>query len=146
MQFLQHLRRLTSAAQSINRVVSFLLKHSSAAHSQPGKAARHEALPNAQAAGYEDDLWECIVEELEKSSINARINVFYMLDSLLDQSIAIGIESYRDLVRRDLEKIVGLTVPTDIREGVLNRMSSMQVCIHNLQHAPFIALTCTAGP
>ena len=50
-----------------------------------------------------------------------------MLDSLLDQSLALGVESYRELVRKDLEKVVDLTVPRDAREGVLNRMSAMQV-------------------
>ena len=118
MQFLSHLRRLTSAAQSINKVVSFLLKHSSQAPTRPGRAA---------ASHSEADLWECILEELEKSSINAKINIFYMLDSLLDQSLAMGVESYRELVKNDLEKVVNLTVPRDTREGVLNRMSTLQV-------------------
>lgn len=118
MQFLSHLRRLTSAAQSINKVVSFLLKHSSQAPTRPGRAA---------ATHSEADLWECILEELEKSAINAKINIFYMLDSLLDQSLAMGVESYRELVKNDLEKVVHLTVPKDAREGVLNRMSALQV-------------------
>jgi hypothetical protein len=50
-----------------------------------------------------------------------------MLDSLLDQSLAIGLESYRTLVQRDLEGVVDLTVPTDIKEGLLNRLSTVQV-------------------
>ena len=133
MQFLSHLRRLTSAAQSINKVVSFLLKHSSQAPTRPGRAA---------ASHSEADLWECILEELEKSSINAKINIFYMLDSLLDQSLAMGVESYRELVKNDLEKVVNLTVPRDTREGVLNRMSTLQVskklsCSFNASHAKF---------
>lgn len=72
-------------------------------------------------------MWACILEELEKSSINARINIFYMLDSLLDQALAIGLESYRTLVEKDLEAVVDLTVPIDVKEGVLNRLSTVQV-------------------
>lgn len=55
------------------------------------------------------------------------MNIFYMLDSLLDQSLALGIEGYRELVKTDLEKVVALAVPENMREGVLNRMSTMQV-------------------
>lgn len=128
MQFLTHLRRLTSAAQSINKVVTFLIKHSSQVSSsssrrQPVASTSQTSVPTAQ----EQDLWACIIEELEKSSINAKINIFYMLDSLLDQALAIGLESYRTLVERDLETVVDLTVPTDVKEGVLNRLSTIQV-------------------
>lgn len=135
MQFLTQLRRLTSAAQSINKVVAFLLKQSAI----PNERTRHNSRPtvavdasSASESGNvthgEADLWECIMEELEKASINARMNIFYMLDSLLDQSLAIGVESYRRLVSLDIDKVVQFTVPTSLREGVLNRMSTMQVC------------------
>ena len=67
------------------------------------------------------------MEELAKASINARMNIFYMLDSLLDQSLALGVETYRAFITADLERIVTFTVPTDVRDGVLNRMSTMQV-------------------
>lgn len=128
IQFLAHLRRLTSAAQSINKVVTFLIKHSSHAtlsssRRPPTASSSQPSLPSAQ----EQDLWACIIEELEKSNINARINIFYMLDSLLDQAQAIGLESYKTLVTRDLEIVVDLTVPTDVKEGVLNKLSTVQV-------------------
>lgn len=130
MQFLTHLRRLTSAAQSINKVVTFLIKQSSQASSSssfsrrpPSASSSQSTSPNAQ----EQDLWACIIEELEKANINARINIFYMLDSLLDQAQSIGLESYRILVERDLETVVDLTVPTGVKEGVLNRLSTVQV-------------------
>lgn len=123
MHFLTQLRRLTSAAQSINKVVSFLIKNSGQLPSRRTPNAVASATPNAQ----EQDLWACIIEELEKCSINARMNIFYMLDSLLDQTLALGIESYRTLVTKDLEKVVDMTVPLDIKEGVLNKMSTMQV-------------------
>ena len=136
MQFLSHLRRLTSASQSINKVVSFLLKNSSPSISSRSRLSRNTVAATTTIHN-EADLWECVLEELEKSSINARINIFYMLDSLLDQSLAIGIESYRELVKKDLEKVVNLTVPRATREGILNKMSAMQVrpCLLNLIHS-----------
>jgi len=163
MQFLQHLRRLTSAAQSINKVVAFLLKHSrvqtaaSSTHQlhhetdltlssvSAGVAAETVASSNlttpttttttsttttaaVDATHEEADLWECILEELgEKASINTKINLFYMLDSLLAASAANEMPAWKAFVARDLEKVVALTVPRDVGEGVLNRMSAMQV-------------------
>jgi len=172
MQFLQHLRRLTSAAQSINKVVAFLLKHSrvqtaaSSTHqlhhetdltlsSAPASASALAAAGVAtetvassnlttpttttttittsttaavDATHEEADLWECILEELgEKASINTKINLFYMLDSLLAASAANEMPAWKAFVARDLEKVVALTVPRDVGEGVLNRMSAMQV-------------------
>lgn len=126
IQFLAQLRRLTSAAQSINKVVAFLLKQSVVPH--PGSRKRPASESDAPKATHgESDLWDCIMEELAKASINARMNIFYMLDSLLDQSLALGVETYRAFITADLERIVTLTVPTDVRDGVLNRMSTMQV-------------------
>lgn len=170
MQFLQHLRRLTSAAQSITKVVVFLLKHS-----QPHQAQPTNHLPanptttttgdpttdkSSNATGSltlsslattvtdananpttttttttiaptheEADLWECIVEELgsERASINAKINIFYMLDSLLDHSLTANFPAWPAFIQRDLDKVLRFTVPTHLREGVLNRMSALQV-------------------
>lgn len=143
MQFLTHLRRLTSAAQSINKVVSFLIKHSSHASATKRPSALVAGSSSQSGAAkpspQEQDMWACILEELEKSSINARMNVFYMLDSLLDQTLAIGLESYRILVERDLEAIISLTVPTDVKDGVLNRMSTTQVS-YPLHFAEFFVI------
>ena len=146
MQFLTHLRRLTSAAQSINKVVTFLIKHSSQVSSsssrrQPIASTSQTSVPTAQ----EQDLWACIIEELEKSTINAKINIFYMLDSLLDQALAIGLESYRTLVERDLETVVDLTVPTDEKEGVLNRLSTIQVSQSISQIRRILPDKCSVG-
>lgn len=59
--------------------------------------------------------------------MNARMNIFYALDSLLEQAAAAGQPQYGALVRRDLARIVDLVVPPGTREGVLNVLSTVQV-------------------
>ncbi|KAJ8594219.1 hypothetical protein M405DRAFT_930290 [Rhizopogon salebrosus TDB-379] len=66
MQFLGLIRKLNASQQSIQKVVAFALKY----FSRCG-----------------EDLWECIIEECQKGSINHRINILYFLDSLCETSL-----------------------------------------------------------
>ena len=64
-----------------------------------------------------------------QATINARINIFFALDALLDASTNSG--AARDapflrMARRDLGRIVDLVVPDD-RDGVLNALSATQI-------------------
>lgn len=63
------------------------------------------------------------MEECGRVNLNARINLLYFLDTLLDKQ-APG-QPYKEFVRRDLAKLVEMVVP-DTREGVLNLMSTNQ--------------------
>ncbi|KAI5475364.1 hypothetical protein MNV49_001595 [Pseudohyphozyma bogoriensis] len=103
MQFLSLLSRLTSSLASIQKVSAFALKH-------------------GQSCG--DDIWDCLVDECGQVSLNARINLLYFLDTLLDKQGQTM--PYKDLVRRDLGKFVEMVVPNS-REGLLNLMSANQV-------------------
>ncbi|THH09643.1 hypothetical protein EW145_g1872 [Phellinidium pouzarii] len=112
MQFLTLLRRLNacSSQQSIQKVVAYALKY----FSRCG-----------------EDLWDCVVEECQKGSINTRINILYLLDALCETSLlskaASGSSSafYVDFVARDLAKIVEYVIPEG-REGLINLMSATQ--------------------
>jgi len=85
-----------------------------------------------------EDLWDCIVEECQKGSINARINILYFLDSLCEtcllvksHSSAVGSDGkagnlYVDFVARDLAKIVEYVVPEG-RQGLPNLISTKQI-------------------
>jgi len=90
-------------------------------------------------SGCGEDLWDCIVEECQKGSINNRINILYLLDSLCETSLlakshpsALGQDGtqsssfYVDYVSRDLGKIVDYVVPEG-RQGLPNLMSTKQV-------------------
>ncbi|ORX35577.1 CTD kinase subunit gamma CTK3-domain-containing protein [Kockovaella imperatae] len=107
LQFLQLLRKLNASSQSIQKVVSFAVK-------------------NGARCG--DDLWECILDESAKGSLNTRINILYFLDSLLDTSLALGPPDapYASLIARNLGKIVSRVVP-ETREGVLNAKAARQI-------------------
>lgn len=120
MQFLGLLRKLNATQQSIQKVVSYALKY----FSKCG-----------------EDLWECIIEECQKGSINHRINILYFLDSLCETSLLAKayqpphpIESsshannafYVDYVARDLSQIVECVVPVG-RQGLPNLTSTKQI-------------------
>ncbi|TFY71244.1 hypothetical protein EVG20_g1769 [Dentipellis fragilis] len=118
MQFLTLLRRLNASQQSIQKVVGYALKY----YARCG-----------------EDLWDCIVEECQKGSINNRINILYFLDSLCETSllakshpVVLGPDVppnssfYVDYVSRDLAKIVESVVPEG-RQGLPNLMSTKQI-------------------
>ncbi|CCM06043.1 uncharacterized protein FIBRA_08289 [Fibroporia radiculosa] len=89
-------------------------------------------------SGCGEDLWDCIVEECQKGSINNRINILYLLDSLCETSLLakshqghVGQDGaqtsfYVDYVARDLGKIVEYVVPEG-RQGLPNLMSTKQI-------------------
>ncbi|KAF9049315.1 hypothetical protein BDZ89DRAFT_1006661 [Hymenopellis radicata] len=116
MQFLNLLRRLNATQQSIQKVVAFAVKY-------------------FKPCG--EDLWDCIVEECQKGSINSRINILYCLDSLCEMSLLVkshsnttahpsGNNQYLDFVARDIGKIVENVVPPG-REGLPNLVSTRQI-------------------
>lgn len=104
MHFLDSLRHLTSTHASIQKTVSYAIKYG----------------PRCA-----DDLWDCLIEECEKASLNARLNMLHLLDSLLGAGGGSS-SVYLGHTERDLEKLVDLVVP-EVREGVLNLMSTEQV-------------------
>lgn len=112
MTFLSHLRRLNASQQSIQKVVAFAVRH-------------------FVACG--EDLWDCIVEECQKGSINSRINILYFLDSLCETCLLLRSHSstangpqYVDFVSRDLQKVVESVVPEG-RAGLPNLTSTKQI-------------------
>jgi len=129
MHFLNLLKGLNASQQSIGKVVRYALKY-------------------FQKCG--DDLWECIEEECQKGTLNTRINILYMLDSLCESSLvaygalqsqsqshpstsgaaaAMQIQKepfYIGFVRKDLFKLVDMVVPEG-REGLANLMSTTQI-------------------
>ncbi|TFK45122.1 CTD kinase subunit gamma CTK3-domain-containing protein [Crucibulum laeve] len=117
MHFLTLLRRLNASQQSIQKVVGFAVKF----------------FPPCG-----EDLWDCIVEECQKGTINSRINILYFLDSLCETCLLVKSHSssvqqdtnanglYVSFVTRDLGKIVESVVPEG-REGLPNLISTKQI-------------------
>ncbi|BEI85551.1 hypothetical protein CcaverHIS002_0509520 [Cutaneotrichosporon cavernicola] len=107
LQFLKFVRTLNASQQSIQKVVSFAVKY---------------------GAKCGDDLWECVADEIGKGSLNARINILYLLDSLAETSAAVGPPDapYLPLIERGLPALVAAVVPAT-REGHLNARSARQI-------------------
>jgi CTD kinase subunit gamma len=112
MQFLAHLRKLNATQQSIQKVVGFAVRY---------------------FPGCGEDLWDCIVEECSKGSLNSRINILYFLDSLCETCLLLKSHSttasgpqYVEFVSRDLHKVVDSVVPKG-RTGLPNLTSTKQI-------------------
>ncbi|KAF9569992.1 hypothetical protein EC968_002351 [Mortierella alpina] len=66
-----------------------------------------------------EDLYSCIIEELEQtSSINARMNIFYVLDSICHQSHKAGFPGYMELIQRNLPTIIDCVTPSGPKGNV----------------------------
>ncbi|WWC88998.1 uncharacterized protein L201_003915 [Kwoniella dendrophila CBS 6074] len=107
MQFLQLIRKLNASQQSIQKVVGYAIKYGSRCG---------------------EDLWECIIEQCGKGSLNTRINILYFLDNLLEIALPLGPSEtpYPNLINKNLQDIVEKVVP-DNRDGILNLRSAKQI-------------------
>src|SRR5271154_1547242 len=91
LQFLDQLRHLSASQSSATKLSQFALKH----------RALHE------------DLYSCILEELPATSLNDKVNIFYFLGILVEQSERARFRGYGDMIRRDLDRIVADVAPAD---------------------------------
>ncbi|KZT41888.1 hypothetical protein SISSUDRAFT_1069656 [Sistotremastrum suecicum HHB10207 ss-3] len=117
MQFVSHLRHLNASQQSIRGTVGYALKYFS----------RHG-----------EDLWDCLLEECQNGTLNSRINILYLLDTLCETCLSTFSDYpssssssskkpyYLEFVGRDLPKIVNYVVPAG-RQGLPNLMSTTQI-------------------
>ncbi|KAB5592802.1 CTD kinase subunit gamma CTK3 protein [Ceratobasidium theobromae] len=113
MQFLGLLRKLNASQQSIQKIVGYALKH---------------------FARCGEDLWDCVMEECQKGSLNTRMNILHLLDNLCETallhqtgaSIPSSQAPYVEYVTRDLEKIMEYVVPNS-RDGLINFQSARQI-------------------
>ncbi|KAF4621474.1 hypothetical protein D9613_001043 [Agrocybe pediades] len=118
MQFIDILKRLNASQQSIQKLVGFAVKN---------------------FPGCGEDIWDCVLEEVQKVSINSRINILYFLDSLCETCLMIKSHTrsertkeananglYMQFVSRDLNKVIEHVVPEG-RQGMPNLISTKQI-------------------
>lgn len=91
LQFLDQLRHLSASQSASLKLSMFALKH----------RALHE------------DLYSCILEELTSTTLNDKVNIFFFLSNLMEQSEKARFIPYGDMIRRDLDRIVADVVPLD---------------------------------
>ncbi|KAK3826734.1 MAG: CTD kinase subunit gamma CTK3-domain-containing protein [Linnemannia gamsii] len=97
LEFLSLLGKLNASQHSIQKVGNFAMKN----------RKLHE------------DLYNCIIEELEQTkSLNTRMNIFYVLDSICHQSHKAGFSGYIDLIQKNLSKIIECVTPSGPKGNV----------------------------
>ncbi|KAI1297438.1 hypothetical protein EDD11_007128 [Mortierella claussenii] len=97
LDFLGLLGKLNASQYSIQKVGSFAMRNKNL----------HE------------DLYSCIIEELEQTpSINSRMNIFYVLDSICHQSHKAGFTGYIDLIQKNLSRIIECVTPAGAKGNV----------------------------
>lgn len=107
LQFIKCLQRLNASSQANETAVQFVLKN-------------HDL---------EEDLYSCVLEELDKSSLNARLNIFYFLEALCDNTEVFSRLNYAVWIGRDIEIIVEKVVPLN-NLGVVNITPSQSIIDH----------------
>ncbi|KAF9279090.1 hypothetical protein BGZ74_002932 [Mortierella antarctica] len=97
VNFLGLLSKLNASQHSIQKVASFAMRYRS----------MHE------------DLYNCIIEALDQTpSVNARMNIFYVFDSICQQSGKTGFTGYMDLIGKNLSSIVESVAPSGPKGNV----------------------------
>lgn len=114
LAFLKILKKLTASQQSQIKTAQFALRHKD----------------------LDEDLYNCVLEELELSSPNSRVNIIYFLETLCDYSYRNGCDSYISMIRKDISKIVQIVAPPG-PQGAAN-ISAVRKVIENLKNKAYI--------
>ncbi|KAI8086907.1 CTD kinase subunit gamma CTK3-domain-containing protein [Gilbertella persicaria] len=104
LEFIELLRRVNASQQSIHKAAIY--------------AMRHRKLS--------EDLYSCLVEELEQATLNARLNIIYVLDAIFSASQKSKFSGYIDLTRPDLPRIIHAVVATE-PQGVVNIPNTQKI-------------------
>ncbi|KAI8068517.1 CTD kinase subunit gamma CTK3-domain-containing protein [Gongronella butleri] len=99
-----------------------LLKKLNASQTSIQKATRY-ALKYRQLS---EDLYSCFLEELDTASINTRLNILYVLDSILSASRKAQYHEYVKLTQPDVSRIIRAVAP-DTAKGIVNVASTRKL-------------------
>ena len=101
LRFVSSLHRVNASLPTIQKALSFLVEHGTTMHSE---------------------LWECIMDECKAGSINRRINILFLIDSIFtDETLSPHIRSlFRRYLERDLYTLFDLAVPEGRWDALLN--------------------------
>lgn len=90
-----------------------LLTHLNASATSAQKAAYY-ALKHRNM---DEDLHSCILEQLDRNTMNTRANIMYFLESLCDASVRENAPAFVDFIRRDILRIVDAVAPSEGGSG-----------------------------
>lgn len=100
-----------------------LLSHLSASHTSLQKAAVF-ALKNREM---DEDLHSCILEQLERNSMNNRANIMFFIECLCEMASKEGAVEFVRMMQRDILRVVEAVVPGD-GSGAANVKVVRKVC------------------
>jgi len=100
-----------------------LLSHLSASHTSHTKAAVF-ALKNREM---DEDLHSCILEQLERNSMNNRANIMYFIETMCEMARKEGVLEFVRMMQRDIMRVVDAVVPVD-GTGAANVRVVRKVC------------------
>ncbi|KAF3913651.1 hypothetical protein ABW21_db0206571 [Orbilia brochopaga] len=104
LQFTKMLQRLNASVNASKNCATFALKHKD----------------------LDEDLHSCILEQLETSSMNNRVNLLYFIEHLLEMSVAKSVMNYIPMIQSEFRTIVDSVSPPDA-SGLQNIASTRKV-------------------
>lgn len=101
LRFVSTLHRVNASLPTIQKALSYIVEHGPSMHSE---------------------LWECIIDQFRSGSINRRINLLFLIDSIFtDETLSPSVRSlFRPYLERDLYTLIDLAVPENRWDAVLN--------------------------
>ncbi|KAF3916096.1 hypothetical protein ABW20_dc0107278 [Dactylellina cionopaga] len=104
LQFTKMLQRLNASVNASKSCAAFALKHKD----------------------LDEDLHSCILEQLETSSMNNRVNLLYFIEHLLEMSVSKSVSNYIPMIQSEFRTIVDCVSPPD-QSGLQNIASTRKV-------------------
>lgn len=101
LQFVSTLHRVNASIPTIQKALSYIVEYGPSMHSE---------------------LWGCIMDECRSGSINRRINLLFLIDSIFtDETLSPTIRSlFHQHLKRDLTLLFDLSIPADRWDALLN--------------------------
>ncbi|ANB15344.1 C-terminal domain kinase I (CTDK-I) gamma subunit (predicted) [Sugiyamaella lignohabitans] len=104
LQFIKTLQRLNASNEANENALQFLL----------------------QNTDLMEDLYSCTLEELDKSSLNVKLNIFYFLEMIVCGCSARQATQFQHWIARDLDTIIDKVVP-ETQVGLVNLSPSRSI-------------------
>ncbi|KAG0647626.1 CTD kinase subunit gamma [Hyphodiscus hymeniophilus] len=91
VRFTQHLQHLNASVTSANKAAQYAIKY----------------------RDMDEDLHSCILEQLERNSMNNRANIMYFIEHLCDMAARENHHDYVRMMQRDILRVVDAVAPED---------------------------------
>ncbi|PQE19098.1 ctd kinase subunit gamma protein [Rutstroemia sp. NJR-2017a BBW] len=114
IRFTQYLQHLNASVTSANKTAQYALKY----------------------RDMDEDLHSCILEQLERNSMNNRANIMYFIEILCDMASREGHQDYVRMIQRDILRVVDAVAPED-GSGAAN-VKVVRKVLQGLQQKSFL--------